>query len=97
MNPSRVYYFKSDFIHGSHFLSRDTIEIDDTYITIKQKKYPFSALKYKSIPLQNIIEIEVRRIGIGASILIQSYAKSQIFCKGLSFSDALKIKNLILG
>lgn len=77
--------------------SNDRIEIDDTYVTLKQKQYPFSALRVKSIPLQNIIRVEVKRAGTGASILIQSYAKSEIFCRGLSFSNAVKIKKLVFG
>lgn len=97
MNPSHIYSFKSYILHGRSPLSRTVIEIDDTCVTMKQKQYPFSALKSISIPLQNIINIEVNKQGIGASILIQSYAKSRIFCKGLSIVDARKIKSLISG
>lgn len=96
MNPAHTYSFKSAFIYGRYLWRKDLIEIDDTYVTIKKRQYPFSALKVNSIPLHNIIIVEVKRAGTGASILIKSYAKSEIFCKGLSFKNALKIKSLIL-
>jgi len=96
MNPARIYSFQSAFIYGRYFWRNDTIEIDDTYVTIKKRQHPFSALKVISIPLHNIIIVDVKRVGTGASILIKSYAKSEIFCRGLSFKNAQKIKSLIL-
>lgn len=97
MSPSRFYKFSADFFHGGALLSSDIIEIDDTYITIKQKKTPFSPQKYISIPLQNVIQVEVKKMGAGASVFIKSYSRSQIFCKGLSMKNADKIKQLVLG
>lgn len=97
MSPSRFYKFSADFIHGGSLLSSDIIEIDDTYITIKQKKNPFSPIRYISIPLRNVVNVEVKKIGVGASVFIKSYSRSQIFCKGLSMKNADKIKQLVLG
>ncbi|MFH1118841.1 MAG: hypothetical protein V1775_03405 [Bacteroidota bacterium] len=97
MSPMHVLKFQSGFFRGGNPFSPEIIEIDDTYVTIKKKKYPFSAFDSISIPLRNIINIKIIRSGYGANILIESFTKSSIFGKGFSASNAIKIKKALLG
>jgi len=97
MNLVRVNKFKSSIIDGGLPFTPDVIEIDDTYITIKKRKTPLSALQTVSIPLQNIINIKILKSGFGTNILIESFSKSSILGKGFSVRKSMKIKNLLQG
>ena len=97
MNSMRVSKFKSSPITGGGFFTREIIEIDDTYVTIRKRKYPFTSLKSMSIPIRNIINIKVSKAGIGTNILIESLSKTIIFGRGFSASNASEIRKLLLG
>lgn len=97
MNLIRVNKFKSSIIDGGLPFTPDVIEIDDTYITIKKRRTPLSALQTVSIPLKNIVNIKILRSGFGTNILIESFSKSSILGKGFSVRKSMKIKNLLQG
>jgi hypothetical protein len=97
MNPMRVFKFQSRIINGGSFFSPEIIEIDDTFVTIKKKRHPFTVLHSFSIPHRNIVNIKIIKSGFGANILIESFSKSIIFGKGFSASNALEIKKILLG
>ena len=93
----RVFKFQSRIINGGNPFSPEVIEIDDTFITIRKKRHPFSVLHSISIPLRSIVKIEVSKSGFGANILIESFSDSIILGKGFSASNALEIKRILLG
>jgi hypothetical protein len=97
MNLIRVNKFKSSIVNGGLPFTPDVIEIDDTYVTIKKRKTPLSALQTVSIPLRNIVNIQILKSGFGTNILIESFSKSSILGKGFSVSKSMKIKNLLQG
>jgi hypothetical protein len=97
MNLIRVNTFKSSVLSGGLPFTPDVIEIDDTYVTIKKRKTPLSALQTVSIPLRNIVNIKIMRSGFGTNILIESFSKSSILGKGFSVRKSTKIKNLLQG
>jgi hypothetical protein len=97
MNLIRVNKFKSSIVNGGLPFTPDVIEIDDTYVTIKKRKTPLSALETVSIPLRNIVNIQILKSGFGTNILIESFSKSSILGKGFSVSKSMKIKNLLQG
>lgn len=97
MNSMRVSKFKSSPITGGGLFAREIIEIDDTYITIRKRKYPFTSLKSKSIPIRNIINISITKAGIGTNIHIESFSKAIIFGRGFSAGSTAEIRKLLLG
>jgi hypothetical protein len=97
MNSLRVSKFKSSPITGGSLFAREIIEIDDTYVTIRKRKFPYTSLKSMSIPIRNIINIKVSKTGIGTNILIESLSKTIIFGKGFSVSHTSEIRKLLLG
>ncbi|KAF0199269.1 MAG: hypothetical protein FD166_392 [Bacteroidetes bacterium] len=97
MNSMHVFKFQSRVINGGSIFSPEIIEIDDTFVTIKKKRHPFTVLHSFSIPHRNIVNIRIIKSGFGVNILIESFSKSIIFGKGFSASNALAIKKILLG
>jgi hypothetical protein len=95
MNLVRVRIFKSSIIYGGVPFMQDTIEIDDTYVTIKKRRTPLSAIHTISIPLRNIVTIKIFKSGFRKKILIESLSKSSILGQGFSAQKLLQIKSLL--
>ncbi len=87
--------FRSSFFRGGSILRPDIIEIDDLYITYKKRKDHLLGKYSISIPVLNIVSIEIYKEIWGVQIIIKSYGKSVIIVKGFSLSTAKKIKKLI--
>lgn len=97
MSLARVNIFKSSIIHGGLPFMPDIIEIDDTYVTIKKRKTPLSAIYTISIPLKNIVNIKIFKSGFRTKILIESFSKSSILGQGFSSRKIMQIKDLLIG
>lgn len=95
MNTITRHVFKSSPFYGGHFLKGDTIEINSETITL-QRGYYFNKFHYSiSMPITNVVYIEINNHKLGAEILIQSFSSNYIMSKGYSISSARKIKQLI--
>lgn len=95
MNTLSRHVFKSSPFYGGHLFKVDTIEINSETITL-QRGYYFNKIHYSiSIPITNIVYIEINNHKIGAEILIQSFSSNYIMSKGYSISNAKMIKQLI--
>jgi hypothetical protein len=93
--PFHFVRFKSSVINGGSLLHPESIEIDESFVTLRKKKGPFSGIKSVSIPILNIVNVEVSSKATGADILIESLAKRQIEGRGFSSSSARKIERLL--
>lgn len=93
--PFHFVRFKSSVMNGGSLLHPESIEIDETFVTLRKKRGPFSGIKSISIPILNIINVEVSPKTTGADILIESFAKRQIEGRGFSPSAARKIESLL--
>lgn len=87
--------FKTSFYFGGQILAYDTIIIDTEKITMCRKRYFFGPFYSISMPLANVIHVDVCKRERGAEILIESYTKNHIVSKGYSLISAHKIKQLL--
>lgn len=96
MDFKKIFKFKTTPIFGGSFLTGDTIEIENSIITLKRNRW-FSKVCFKvTFPISNIVNVNITKTRRGADILIESHTKSQIKSKGFSYSSACKIKSLLL-
>lgn len=95
MITQAIHTFKTSPVHGGHLLKGDIIEIDSETVTLQRGYYFFKATYAISIPITNIVNIQISEHKIGAEIFIQSFSSNYIISRGYSFSDALKMKKLI--
>lgn len=96
MQRKKAKVFRTNFYYGGKLLAYDTIEIMNEKITMYRKKYFFGAFFSVSIPLENVVHVDVCKRVRGAEILIESYTKNHIVSKGYSLADAIKLKEMIL-
>ncbi len=96
MDYKRIFKFKTTPFFGGSFLSGDTIEIENSIITLQRNRW-FSKAYFKvTFPISNIVIVNITKTRRGADIIIESHTKSQIASKGFSYSSACKIKSLLL-
>ena len=93
--PVRIRRFRSQFIYGGSILNPDIIEVDDIFITLRRRKFLFSSPVSISMPLNNVIKVEINTEGSSKNILIESIARRQIRGRGFSPGIAVKIKALL--
>jgi len=97
MNSLSVKRYTSNFLFSANPFASVVFEIDDTYVTLTKKNSLFSESIIKSIPIRNIVNIQVSKSGTGASIQINSFANSTLSGNGFSLRKALEIKSAIMG
>lgn len=90
------YKFRSNLFYGGDLLTGDLIEINGKTITLKRNRWFFHEYYSISIPLANIINVQIRKHGSGADIKVESHSKNLIISKGYKYTSALKIRQLIL-
>jgi hypothetical protein len=90
------YKFRSNLFYGGELLTGDMIEITGKTITLKRNRWFFHEYYSISIPLTNIINVQISKHGSGAEIKVESHSKNLIISKGYKYSSACKIKQLIL-
>lgn len=96
MDYQKIYKFRTTPIFGGSFLSGDTIEIENNIITLKRNRW-FSKIYFKvTFPISNIVNVNITKTRRGADIMIESHTRSLIESKGLKYSSACEIKDLIL-
>lgn len=84
MEHDRIVRFKSSVLHGGRLLSRDIIEIDDVFITLRQKRLFSISYQSMSIPLRNVIKVGVSNTFVGVNIMIESVARRHFRGRGFS-------------
>ncbi len=96
MDYHTLLKFKTTPFFGGAFLSGDIIEIEHDVITLKRNLW-FSKTYFKvTIPLSNVVNVNILKTRLGANILIESHTNSQIESKGFRYSTACKLKSLIM-
>lgn len=96
MHRNNTYRFKTNAFFGGNLLIGDVIEISKQHITLSRRRCFFRPFYCITIPISNIVGVEIHKIHSGAEILVKSYSKNHFVSKGYSFSNALKIKRLLL-
>ena len=87
--------FKSRFLFGGTLFARDIIEIDDVFITLRQKSI-FNQLKESvNIPLNNIKNIGIKYRLTGTNIFVESLANRSFTGRGFSNKAAEKISKTV--
>lgn len=87
--------FKSRFLFGGALFVRDIIEIDDVFITLRQKN-AFNQLKESvNIPLNNIKNIGIKNTLTGTNIVVESLANRSFTGHGFSAKTAKKISKTV--
>lgn len=95
MKHKNAEVFKTSFYFGGNMLVYDIIEIDNEKVIMRRMRYLLGAFYSVSIPLSNVVHVDVCKRERGAEILIESYTHSHIVSKGYSLASAHKIKKLI--
>ena len=87
--------FKSRFLFGGALFARDIIEIDDVFITLRQKSI-FNQLKESvNIPLNNIKNIGIKNTLTGTRISVESLANRSFTGRGFSAKAARQISKTV--
>ncbi len=87
--------FKSRVLFGGTLFTRDIIEIDDVFITLRQKNI-FNQLKESvNIPLKNIKNIGINNTLTGTNIFVESLANRSFTGYGFSVKAAEKISEIV--
>jgi len=87
--------FKSTIFTGGDIFKPESIELDETHVTFRKKNQMFTKTYSISIPILNVVSVQLNTELLGYSIIIETFAKNTIIAKGFSYSDARKIKKLI--
>lgn len=95
MNHDRIIRFKSSILHGGKLFSRDIIEIDDVFITLRQKKIFSISYNSMSIPLKNVINVGITRTFAGVNVMIESVARRHFNGRGFSEKAGKEINETI--
>lgn len=91
-----TYKFRASLLFGGKLFSDDIIEIRDSSITLRRNRWFIRDFYSITIPLSNIINVQVMKHNPGAEIIIESHTKNQIISKGYSYSSACKMKELLM-
>ena len=84
MHLNETLRFKSRFIFGGMLLTRDIIEIDDVFITLRQKSIFKHFRESVNIPLNNIKNIRVKNTLTGTNIFVESLTNRSFTGHGFS-------------
>ena len=104
MNLTRYMYFmpqnqpvrfKSRFLFGGTLFVRDIIEIDDVFITLRQKSIFNQLIESVNIPLNNIKNIGIKNTLTGTNIIVESLANRSFTGHGLSANAAKTISKTV--
>ena len=95
MNHDRTIRFKSSILHGGKLFSRDIIEIDDVFITLRRKRFFSVSYKSMSIPLKNVINVGITNTFAGVNVMIESVARRHFSGRGFSEKAGREINETI--
>ncbi len=87
--------FKSRFFFGGMLFARDVIEIDEVFITLRQKSVFKNLRESINIPLNNIKNIKMKNTLTGTNIFVESLTSRSFTGHGFSDAVAKKIHNTI--
>lgn len=87
--------FISSFFFGGSLFKRDVIEIDEVFITLRQKGVFKDQKESVNIPLSNIINIGIKNTLTGTNIIVESLAHRSFIGHGFSAKTARKISSTI--
>lgn len=87
--------FKSRFLFGGMLFARDVIEIDEVFITLRQKSIFKQFRESVNIPLNNIKNIKVKNTLTGTNIFVESRTNRCFTGHGFSATVANKIYRTI--
>ena len=87
--------FISSFIFGGSLFKRDVIEIDEVFITLRQKGVFKVQKESVNIPLSNVKNIGIKTTLTGTNIFIESLAHRSFTGHGFSTKAAKKISKTI--
>lgn len=95
MPHNQTIRFKSRLLFGRTFYSRDIIEIDEVFITLRRRGV-FNRIKGSiNIPLNNIKNIGIKNTLTGANIFVESRANRSFTGRGFSAKAIEKISEAI--
>jgi hypothetical protein len=95
MNHDRTIKFKSSILYGGNIFSRDVIEIDDVFITLRRKQFFSVSHKSMSIPLRNVINVGITNTFAGVNVMIESVARRHFNGRGFSEKAGKEINEAI--
>lgn len=87
--------FKSRFLFGGTLFTRDIIEIDEVFITLRHKGFFKNPKKSVNIPLGNIKTIGLKNTFTGVSVFVESFAHRSFKANGFSAKAAREISKAI--
>ena len=91
MSHNQPIQFKSRFLFGGMLFARDIIEIDDVFITLRQKTIFNQLRESVNIPLNNIKNVRVKNTLTGTNIFVESLTNRSFTGHGFSAKMAEKI------
>jgi len=96
MVTGNTYKFRASFLFGGNLFSDDVIEINDSNITLRRNRWFVRDFYSITIPLSNIIDVQIMKHNPGAEIIVESHSRNQIISKGYRYSSACKIRELLM-
>lgn len=95
MPQNQLIRFKSRFLFGGMLLTRDIIEIDDVFITLRHRGFFKTPKKSINIPLGNVKNIGLKNTFMGVNVFVESFAHRSFKACGFSAKAAREISNAI--
>lgn len=95
MHRSQPIRFISSFIFGGSLFKRDVIEIDEVFITLRQKGVFKNQKESINIPLSNVKNIGIKNTLTGTNVFVESLAHRSFTGHGFSAKAAKKISETI--
>lgn len=87
--------YKSRFLFGGMLFARDVIEIDDVFITLRQKSIFKHLRESINIPLNNIKNIKIKYTLTGTNIFVESLTSRSFTGHGFSVAVAKEVHKTI--
>lgn len=89
--PPKYAIFK-----GGNIWNKEILEIDGQNVTYIRRKFSFCDTFYTSIPITNIVSVDIFNGLTGSSITIRSFGSIYIEAKGFTTSNAKQIRRLLI-